>query len=273
MDKCAGKPKLWEELRNKFNLQDQLQFIYNQIIHSIRKSWKDAFLANSENIENLVFEGHHLIKNHQIYCLNKLSSKEIYSILIESTDSKPSSQMYYKNIFQNSNLDWKTIYMLPRIVTKDSRLQVFQYKLLNNVLYLNKMLFKFGKIDSPLCPFCKMIEETPLHLFYNCIKTKLLWDQLKDFISNETLSFPSLTPQSAILGHINLSDDYLLINHIILIYKFYIYNSRNRGYLNIEHLKAIIDKTKRIEEEISKHELKKRSKYLMKWRPFTDELV
>ena len=69
--------------------------------------------------------------------------------------------------------------MLPRIVTKDSRLQVFQYKLLNNVLYLNKMLFKFGKIDSPLCPFCKMIEETPLHLFYNCIKTKLLWDQLR----------------------------------------------------------------------------------------------
>ena len=112
--------------------------------------------------------------------------------------------------------------MLPRIVRKDSRLQVFQYKLLNNVLYLNKMLSKFGKIDSPVHAFCKMIEETPLHLFYNCIKTKLLWDQLKDFISNETLSFPSLTPQSAILGHINLSDDYLLINHIILIYKFYI---------------------------------------------------
>ena len=100
-----------------------------------------------------------------------------------------------------------------------------------------------------------MIEETPLHLFYNYIKTKL-WDQLKEFISNETLSFPSLTPQSAILGHINLSDDYLLINHIILIYKFYIYNSRNRGYLNIEHLKTIIDTTKRIEEEISKHEVK-----------------
>ena len=76
-----------------------------------------------------------------------------------------------------------------------------------------------------------------------------------------------------ILGHIALSDVYLLINHLILIYKFYIYNSRNRGYLNIEHLKAIIDKTKRIEEEISKHELKKRSKNLMKWRPFIDNLV
>ena len=84
----------------------------------------------------------------------------------------------------------------------------------------------------------------------------LLWDQLKDFISNEALSFLSLTPQSVILGHIDLPDDYLLINHLILVYKFYIYNSRNRGYLNMEHLKAIIDTTKRIEEEISKHEVK-----------------
>ena len=119
------------------------------------------------------------------------------------------------------------------------------------------MLFRFGKIDSPLCSFCKMMEETLLHLFDNCTKTKLS-DQLKEFIFNETLSFPSLMPQSAILGHIDLSNDYLLINHLILIYKFYIYNSRNRGYLNIEHLKAIIDKTKKIEEEITKHELKKR---------------
>ena len=101
-----------------------------------------------------------------------------------------------------------------------------------------------------------MIEETPLHLFYNCIKTKILWDQLKDFISNKTLSFSSLTPQSVILGHIDLSDDYLLINHIFLFTNFI---SITPGTdLNIEHLKAIIDETKRIEEEISKHELKKK---------------
>ena len=88
----------------------------------------------------------------------------------------------------------------------------------HNILELEDV---FGKIDSRLCFFCKMIEETPLHLFYNCTKTNLLWDQLKEFISNETLSFPSLMSQSAILGHIDLSDNYLIINHLILIYKFY----------------------------------------------------
>ena len=187
-----------------------------------------------------------------------MTTKEIYSIIIKSSDWKPSTQLYYKNVFQNSNLDWKTIYMLPLIVTKDSRLPVFQYELLNKVLYLNKMPFRFGKLFHLFCSFCKMIEEILLNLFYNCTKTELLWNQLKYFISNKTLFFPSLTSQSAILGHIDISDYYLLINHLILIYKFFTYNSRNRGYLNIEHLKAIIDKTKKIEEEISKHEPKKR---------------
>ena len=113
------------------------------------------------------------------------------------------------------------------------------------------MLFRFRKSDSPLCSSCKMAHETPLHLYYNCTNMKLPRDQLKVFISNKTLSILSLSPQSAILGDIDLSDDYLLINHLILIYKFYICNSINRGYFNIENLKAIIHNTKGIAEELA----------------------
>ena len=99
-----------------------------------------------------------------------------------------------------------------------------------------------------------MIDETPLCVFYNCTKTKLLCDQLKEFISNTTLSIPFLMPQSAILGHIDLSDDYVLINHLISLFTNF----------NIEHLKAIINKFKNTEREISKHEHERRSKYLKK---------
>ena len=105
--------------------------------------------------------------------------------------------------------------MLPLIVTKDSRLRVkdsrlrvFQYK---RFISNKKIISRFGKIDSPLCFFCKMVDKTPLHLFYNTIKVNLLLDQLKEFISNST---PSLMQHSAILGHIDLSDHYLLINHL-----------------------------------------------------------
>ena len=53
--KCNDKPKLWEKLKNGFDLQGQLQFIYNQVIHSIPKSWNNALIANLEHIKNLLF--------------------------------------------------------------------------------------------------------------------------------------------------------------------------------------------------------------------------
>ena len=55
-------------------------------MHSVSKFWKDTLIGNSKNIKNLVFQGHHLRKNNQIYCLNKLNSKEIYGNLIELSD-------------------------------------------------------------------------------------------------------------------------------------------------------------------------------------------
>ena len=64
--KYDRKPKLWKELKNGFNWQDQLQFIYNQIIHSIEKSWKDALIANLETIKDLVFEGHYYNKSSNL---------------------------------------------------------------------------------------------------------------------------------------------------------------------------------------------------------------
>ena len=77
--------------------------------------------------------------------------------------------------------------MLPRIVSKD--------KLSNNVLYLNKMLLRFGKIYSPL-PSCKMIHKTPLHLLYNSAEMKILWDQLKkNYVHYNIIHFFSYTTE------------------------------------------------------------------------------
>ena len=45
---------------------------------------------------NLIFLGHHLIKNHQIVSLEKLSAKELYSIILLSRNIKPTSQNILK---------------------------------------------------------------------------------------------------------------------------------------------------------------------------------
>ena len=81
-----------------------------------------------------------------------------------------------------------TLYMCHLVEsqrTQDS--WIFQYKLLNNVFYLNKMLFRFSKVDSCLCSFCKTVDETPHHLFYSCTKAKLLQDQSLRRLKDVTL--------------------------------------------------------------------------------------
>ena len=41
------------------------------------------------------------------------------------------------------------------------------------------MLFKFGKVTSAQCSFCKLLDETAMHLFYDCLIVKRLWNQLE----------------------------------------------------------------------------------------------
>ena len=55
---------------------------------------------------------------------------------------------------------------------------MFQCKILNNILFLNKLLFKLKSVPSPLCSFCNSANETPLHIFYACSITKRLWNVL-----------------------------------------------------------------------------------------------
>ena len=122
------------------------------------------------------------------------------------------------------------------------------------------MLFKFGKSGSLLCSFCNVKDETPYHLFYECSHTISLWNQLRHFLS-KSLNIPLLTRQSAIFGFINQKENFLIINHLLFIFKFYIYNSRSSSKLNIEYLKTIIYKTRNIELEVSKTETINNQKY------------
>ena len=254
------RSKMWDELKQEYRFLENRRFLFMQLLHAIPKSWIEDLSNVKQDIHNLVIQDHHITRKHHMYFLNRLSSKDIYNFLIAQKEEQTASRLYYQKKFSNSNLDWKKIYLLVCIVTKDSTLRAFQFKLLNNVLYLNKMLFKFGKSGSPLCSFCNVKDETPYHLFYECSHTISLWNQLRHFLSN-SLNIPLLTPQSAIFGFINQKENFLIINHLLFIFKFYIYNSRSSSKLNIEYLKTIIYKTRNIELEVSKTETINNQKY------------
>ena len=152
------------------------------------------------------------------------------------------------------------------MVTLDSYSRSFQYKILNNVLYLNKKLFTFRKSTSTLFPFCKFSDETVLLLFYKYNIVLNLWNELDLFFENELTLF-DLTPQAAFLGFLNVDSKLLLIqNQFLLIFKIHIYNSRRSESLKIKYLIREITKAKNIEEKVSLNNEKKHAIYNRKWQ-------
>ena len=76
-----------------------------------RQKLKNDLSDVKENIHDLIFQNHHLIRKHHIHFTNRLSSKEIYNVLIAQKEEQTSSRLYYQKSFNNSSFDWKSIYL------------------------------------------------------------------------------------------------------------------------------------------------------------------
>ena len=71
-------------------------------------------------------------------------------LLVESFNQQQVKKLFSNqyNIYDEST--WGIIYSLPARVTIDIKISVFQYKILNNILFLNQRLYYLQKMDSPL---------------------------------------------------------------------------------------------------------------------------
>ena len=224
--------------------------------------WKQKVNDSEKKVEkSYIVQDHHLTKNTIVTVLDKLTAREIYSVLLLSSGNTPTSQKYFGKIFRNKNFDWKKIYILPRVVTINSFQRNFQYKILHNILYLNKMLFTFGKTKTPLCSFCYSYDETIKCIFLECICVKQLWNHLRLFLTND-ISLPILTPQTAIFGFINGIENnvYKIKNQILHAYK-----SIERGTLELSRLINEIKKVKLLEKNSAQNHVRKLEQYNVKW--------
>ena len=86
---------------------------------------KKIFFDYSDTNENDLCQNRRVIKGAWILPLDKLSSEEIYSILISNIVNKPTSSIFFEKLFGNTTLDWNKIYLSPRLATIDTTLRSF----------------------------------------------------------------------------------------------------------------------------------------------------
>ena len=157
----------------------------------------------------------------------KLKQKHVYTELVSNKTSKPTAQKRFSEIYPNHEFDWKSIYLLPWKVSTEVKIKVFQYKILNRILYTNKALFKMKLSDTDKCTFCKEEIETIEHLLVSCKYTSEFWNQITEWLKVKNI-YEELNELAILFGILN-SDDFKLINHIILIAKETIYKCRNKN--------------------------------------------
>ena len=136
-----------------------------------------------------------------------------------------------------------------RRMTIDTNLRIFQYKILNNVLYLNEKLFKFKIVSSLLCSFRNSEDDTLIHLFYSCNQTKSLWSKFQELLNSEVL-LPQNTPQNAFFGFPDNKENFVITNHLHLIFKYYLFKSCDTRKISPDGLKKNIIKIYNYEKQI-----------------------
>ena len=223
-------------------------FLLFSLFNAFPQEWRKILKTNKNSISSkthiLIQTDFNLRIEGKKINLQNLQSKSLYDSFVSKISCIPTAQKKYNEAFSTHTfqLDWEKIYLLPFKTTLDTKLREFQYKILNRILYTNKMLFKFKKIDSPLCDFCEKELETIEHLFFYCTKVCTFWGDLKAVLNSLNISV-RFDIKNVLLGILDTDDISILVNYILLESKYFIYCCKlKKGSLS---LKLLIDKFKK----------------------------
>ena len=81
-----------------------------------------------------------------------------------------------------------------------------------------------------------------------------------------------MTPQAAFFGFKEKDlDNTILQNHLLLVFKIYLYKSRSYGFVCLKSLLLEIKKINRLEKKIAEANANKHKSYLLKWNKIDNQ--
>ena len=179
--------------------------LWLSLIESIPRDWK-SFIKNESNDFSLTYSISNVMRVlDKTIPVQAITSRIAYTLLTKPLIEKPTAQTSISELLGTSDINWTVVYHLPHRATNETSLRVFQYQILNNILYLNNRLHKSGFVESPLCSLCNREPESILHLFCYCQEAQKLWKSVQHWCKNH-ISLPHLSPKLVILGELDSSN-------------------------------------------------------------------
>ena len=155
-----------DSVSQEFNLRRTHFLEWYGVLNSISNKWKRRIKNVAVEHTTLAKTSVGIEKDKMLVPLESTTTKIICKLFISGKFEPPTSKKLFSNQYNIYNEGtWRIIYSLPAHVTTDIKIRMFQYKILNNILFLNQRLYYMKKIDSPLCSLCKREAETVPRLF------------------------------------------------------------------------------------------------------------
>ena len=185
--------------------------------------------------------------------LANVTSKLVYREFRSVKQTTATAKAKILSKYPDLSIDWERVYSLAFETTLDTKLREFPYKLLNLIVFTNKKLYQFKMVESPLCVFCNEEEESLERLLYFCKSSTFFWKELLSWLVDEVNILLNVSHLDILFGKFDLDKDFLLVNHIILLAKYFIYKCKfSKASPSLTVFKVKLKATYKLELHIAK---------------------
>ena len=235
---------------------------YGGILNAIPAHWK--FFLQTENLLDFTQPKYRLLETSKV-------SRIVYNMLISNEDVIKKYWVRWKlNLEEMIELeDYKKSFIVLYYITNIVKLRNFQYRILLDKVFCNKILCKWGVVATPKCTFCNTNEETVMHLLCECSYVNRIWQIVMQYLAERKCEF--IFSDSDIIFH--SADRPQAIHSIVLLVKQYIYSKRckNERPKSVE-IKFIVNEHIQLEKYNAKIS-GKYTKHVKKWSILFPELL
>ena len=226
-------------------ISPEQRFFIMGVVHSLPSDWKTIIRSSVCTNERKPIPCTPYIKlNCGSVPISDVTSKQIYDSFLRKKQIPPTAQQKLTDKYSETSINWEKVYSLPFRTTLDSKLREFQYKILNNIVFTNDKLFRFGLSQSPNCTFCNEEPESIEHLLSRCKVSSEFWKEVLSWLKDNNIIIESLNEIGLFLGNFEKTEDFFIINHILLLGEYYIYVRKCHGSLpSLRGFIACQDKT------------------------------